>query len=34
MPSPSFVLKNCRVFDGTSDHLRDGLEILVEGKHI
>jgi imidazolonepropionase-like amidohydrolase len=28
------ILRNGRVFDGTSDELRDGLEVLVEGSRI
>jgi len=32
--STALILRNARVFDGTSDALRDGLEVLIEGTRI
>ena len=34
MSSHTLLLKNGRIFDGTTDHLREGLEVLVEGTRI
>ena len=34
MSSTALILRNARVFDGTSDALRDGLEVLIEGTRI
>ena len=34
MTAPTFIFRNGRVFDGTSEQLRDGLEVLVEGGRI